>query len=328
MIVVTGANGFLGNNLVRQLLDRQLKVRCMVRPTSDLSSLADLDVETVTGDLRDPASLLQAFRGAEQVYNLAGVIAIAPGRERLMSEVNAEGAARVAEACLAANVRRLCHVSSCHALKLPPHPEDVFDERQPFDPEMRMIYGRTKALGALAVLEAHHSQGLDAVVACPTGIVGPRDFRPSEMGATIADYARGRLAAITPGGYDFVDVRDVASGLIALADQGRSGEYYLLSGQQVSISWLVTELSKLLGERSKPRPVGGPLLYLIADLVTVASRLAGARPRITRDALDTLLSNANFTHAKATADVGYQPRALAESLSDAVAWFRASGRIN
>jgi len=327
MIVVTGANGFLGNNLVRQLLADGEQVRCMVRPTSDLRSLAGLDVATVPGDLTDLDSLVKAFAGAKVVYNLAGVIAIAPGRERLMADVNWHGAANVAEACLAAKVERLCHVSSCHALKEPPD-SGTFDEQQPFDPDMRMVYGRTKARGSLDVLSAVRDRGLDAVIGCPTGIIGPHDYGPSEMGATFIDFARGRLAAVTPGGYNFVDVRDVAAGLIALAQRGRTGEYYLVSGERVEITWLIEQLTELLGPCSKPRKLGGTLLYLIADLMALASRLTGARPRVTRDSVETLMSNSNFSHAKAAAAVGYTSRPLRETVSDSVQWLQSTGAIS
>lgn len=327
MMVVTGANGFLGNNLVRQLLAHGQQVRCMVRSTSDLRSLAGLDVETVAGDLRDRDSLVTAFAGAKVVYNVAGVIAIAPGRERLMADVNWHGAANVAEACLTAGVERLCHVSSCHALKEPSH-SSTFDEQEPFDPEMRMVYGRTKALGSLDVLSAARDKGLDAVIGCPTGIIGPNDYGPSEMGATFIDFARGRLAAVTPGGYNFVDVRDVASGLIALVQRGRTGEYYLLSGERVEITWLIEQLTGLLGQCSKPRKLGGALLFLIADLMALASRLTGSRPRVTRDSVETLMSNSNFTHAKASAEVGYTSRPLCETISDSVQWLQSTGVIS
>ena len=326
MVIVCGADGFVGNNLTRALLAAGHDVRCLVPPVNDPRSLAGLQVETVIGDVLLPSSLLAAFEGADVVYNVAGVIAIRPGREQLMEAVNATGARNVAEACVRAGVRRLCHVSSCHALQEPPHGQ-IFDESQPFGPTMRMAYGRTKAKGALAVLEVADRHGLDAVIACPTGIMGPYDFQPSEMGRMVVDFATGRLAATAPGGFDFVDVRDVANGLIALAQRGRSGEYYLLSGEWVEVAWIIEQLHAIFGASSKPRLLSGPLLRFSAAVSSALSRLTGQMPRITPDSVETLLSSASFSSAKAAAEVGYAARPLARTLVDVAEWFQATGRI-
>jgi dihydroflavonol-4-reductase len=344
---VTGAAGHLGNNLVRLLAGQGWRIRCLVLATDDLAPLAATApaagappgpapapaIEIIHADVRDQPGLEQAFRGVDVVFHLASVISIAGGKLKLMEDVNVRGARAVARACLSAGVGRLVHASSIHALREPPHGQ-VFDEAQAFEPEaIRMSYGRTKALGTLEVLAAARD-GLDAVIACPTGIIGPHDYRPSEMGQMIIDYARGRLRAIVRGAYDFVDVRDVAAGLVAMAEHAAAGESYILSGEHVTVAQLVERLAWLMAEVDPPGRPQRRCIELPAWAADVAAglspaycRLTGARPRLTRDSLETLRANSRISHAKATLRWGYDPRPLSLSLCDAVAWFRATGKI-
>lgn len=328
MIVVTGAAGHLGNNLVRRLVGGDEQVRCLLLPAECTLPLAGLDVEVLRGDVRDLAGLMGIVAGARLVYHLASVISIAGAPPRLMAEVNVDGARNVATVCLEAGVGRMVHVSSIHALREPPAGV-AFDEGQPFEPAaIRMPYGNSKARGTLAVLEvARQGRGLDVVVACPTGVIGPHDYRPSEMGQLILDYAAGRLPATVRGAYDFVDVRDVADGLIGVAGGGRGGEHYILSGEQISVRQIVALLRELIGERGRCPELPGWMADVAAWASPVYYRLSGGRPRLTRDALETLRSNSLVSHAKATALFGYAPRPLAESLADTVAWFEAAGRL-
>jgi len=211
MIVVTGATGHIGNVLVRELLKRGKKVRAVIPPFEDTTPLEGLEVERVEGDVRNADSLIHAFNGADVVYHLAGIISILPGKTELLYQVNVEGTRNVVEACLKSNVRRLIYTSSIEAIAEPPQ-GTVIDETIPFAPDNAIAeYGRSKAKAALAVLEGL-KKGLDAVIVCPTGVIGPYDFKLSEMGQLFIDFARGKSRIYVGGAYDFVDVRDVAIG--------------------------------------------------------------------------------------------------------------------
>ena len=201
-----------------------------------------LDVEIAEGDVRNIDSLYRAFDGADVVYHLASVISLLPGRSRLLDDVNVRGARNVAEACLKTGVRRLVYASSIHALAEPPHGH-VVDESCPCDPSrIAMAYSRSKARGTLEIMEVMQ-KGLDAVVVLPTGMIGPYDFKPSETGRMIVDYVAGRIPARVEGGYDFVDVRDVAEGHILAAENGKPGEKYILSGEWISLDDIMKEIS-------------------------------------------------------------------------------------
>ena len=247
MIVVTGATGHIGNVLVRQLLERGQAVRALVMPIEDSRPLEGLDVELVHGDVRLLPGLKAAFEGADVVFHLAGIVTIMPGMRAILEEVNVGGVRNVIGACRATGVRRLVYTSSVHAIAEPPHGE-MIDESQPFAPDQVLgDYARSKARGTLLLREEVGKGGLDAVICCPTGVIGPWDYRISNIGQLILDFASGYLKSYVRGAYDLVDVRDVATGLILAAERGQCGCHYILSGAQVQVPALMKELEWNIG---------------------------------------------------------------------------------
>ncbi len=321
MILVTGATGHVGNVLVRELLAQEQQVRAMVLPNDKCASLEGLDVERVTGNVLDPASLDRAMDGVDVVYHLAGIISILPGAETLMRKVNVDGVRNTAQAALRAGVRRMVHISSIHAFKRMPHGVCI-DEHVPFAPDSPAgAYDRTKAEGTLAVLETVE-QGLDAVIACPTGVIGPYDYLNSEMGNVIRNFARKRLHFLVEGAYDFVDVRDVAKGLILAADKGRKGETYILSGARIEIAQIKQIVQEFVGIHTPHIVAPMWLAALIARIAEPFYRLTHAIPKFTQYSLRTVQDNCDFSHAKAESELGYRPRPLRESIADVLTWRR------
>jgi dihydroflavonol-4-reductase len=323
MVLVTGATGHVGNVLVRELLSRGQRVRAMILPGEGRASLQGLDVEFVEGDVRDPTTLERALAGVETVYHLAGVISIMPGAEELMRQVNVQGVRNVVQAALRAGVRRLVHTSSVHAFQHVP-PGVTVDERVPFAPQSPSgAYDRTKAAGTLAVLQAVR-QGLDAVIVCPSGIIGPHDYAGSGMGRTILGFSRAKLHFLVDGAYDFVDVRDVARGLILAGERGRTGETYILSGTRAKMTVLRSVVQEVTGARSPAVLLPFGLARFVAGLAEAFYRLTHSPPRFTRYALRTVRDNALFCHAKARRELGYSPRPLRETIEDTLAWWGQS----
>lgn len=322
MTLITGAAGHLGNALVRELVARRgERIRALALPGEDCSCLAGLGVEIVRGNTLDPASLGAAFAGARTVYHLAGIISIQPGRDALMRQVNVIGTANVLRAAREARVGRLVYVSSIHALARPARGVTI-DESIPFDPHNAAgEYDRTKAEASLLVLQEVR-RGLDAVIACPTGIIGPYDYRESEMGRLIRGFLKSGPHAIVRGGFDFVDVRDVARGLVLMAEKGRSGEVYILSGSYLSFADLLAETQR----ESRARASGFVVPHLVAKaaapLVALANRIAGRDPQFTRYSLDTVAGTTLISHAKATRELGWEPRPIRESVADTARWWR------
>jgi len=320
MNVVTGATGHLGNVLVRHLLERGARVRVVVRPSSDVTSLEGLAAEHVQGDVRDRASLERAFAGAERVYHCAGLVSITAGKEEQLRQTNVEGTRNVVEACIAAGVKRLVYMSSVHALTEPAR-GGVLDERGGFDPATAHgAYGKSKAAASRLVQEAARAGRLDAVLVLPTGVLGPHDYLCSEAGQLVGLTGTRRVPIIVAGGYDWVDVRDVADGTLLAAERGRTGEAYLLNQHYLSNVELCAVVAKAAGVRAPlwalPLWLARVFAYggLLWELVT------GRRALLTPYSVHTISKDFEISSAKARQELGFQPRPLEQTLADAWHW--------
>ena len=325
MIVVTGATGHIGNVLTRQLTARGHVVRALVLPDDDLRPLTGLDVEIIYGDVTDLASLESAFTGADIVFHLAGIVTIMPRMEKVLERVNVGGVRNVAAACRSTGVRRLVYTSSVHAIAEPP-PGTVIDESQPFDPN-RVLgdYARSKARATLLLLNEVARGGLDAVICCPTGVIGPGDYGISNVGQLILDFASGQLKSYVSGAYDFVDVRDVARGLILAAEKGQRGRHYIFSGAQVQVLELMKELEKDIGYPAPTYRIPPTIARAAGVLASVYYRLLRRRPVFTAYSIDVLRSNSEVRSARALQELGFTSRPWQESIRDQVEWFRTKG---
>ncbi|HVM71006.1 MAG TPA: NAD-dependent epimerase/dehydratase family protein [Anaerolineales bacterium] len=326
MILVTGATGHIGNVLVRKLLEMGKKVRVLVWRGEDTTPIKELEVEQVEGDVLDPASLDHAMRGVEAVFHLAGIISIMPGKDPQVWRVNVEGTRNVIEAACRAGIRRLVYTSSIHAIARAPHGVTMdeslgFDQNNPYGE-----YDRSKAAASLEVQKAA-SQDLDAVIVCPTGVIGPYDFRGSEMGEVIRSAAEARPMFYVEGAYDFVDVRDVVDGLIAAMERGRRGESYILSGHKLSVRYMLETVREVTGKAFASIKVPFSLAELAARYTPWYYKRTQTKPRFTPYSLEVLRSNANISCLKAWKELGYKPRPLYESIADTVRWFKERRRV-
>lgn len=326
MNVVTGATGHIGNVLVRELLARGENVRVLIPPFEDTTPLEGLEVERVEGDVLKVDSMVEAFKGADVIYHLAGIVSILPGKGDLLYQVNVVGTRNVAEACRKSGVRRLVYTSSSHAFAAPPR-GTVIDETLPLEPDRSMgEYDKSKSQATLDVLRAV-AQGLDAVIVHPSGVIGPYDFKVSEMGQLLIDFVRRRLMAYVEGAYDFVDVRDVAVGHILACEKGRSGESYILSGERITVHDLMKMLEEVTGVRAPctKMPIG--LAQIAAIFAPLYHRLTRTKPLFTRYSLHTLTRDCLASQEKSRSELGYSPRPIRESVQDTIRWFEESGRL-
>lgn len=326
MIVITGATGHLGNVLVRKLVNQDKKVRALILPGEDIASLEGLEVEKVEGDVRVPDSLRRAFEGAEIVYHCAGVISILPGQQKQLYQVNVLGTRNVVNMCIETGIKRLIYTSSIHAFS-EPAPGIVFDESREFDPENVLgEYSKSKTLGTLEVLKGIE-KGLDVVILCPSGIIGPYDYRISEMGKLIVDFVKGKVKAYVDGAYDFVDVRDVAEGLILACEKGKKGECYILSGQQISVRQLLKFLEEISGVKAPSFKIPHQVARAAGFFNVLYCNLMKIKPLFTPFSIDVLASNSLVSCQKAQDELGYSSRSIYESLSDTIQWFKQEGII-
>ncbi|MFP6686752.1 MAG: NAD-dependent epimerase/dehydratase family protein [Polyangiaceae bacterium] len=322
-IVITGASGHIGGNLVRALLDQGERLRVMIHG-EDNPALEGLDVERVKGDVRDLNSLTRAFEGAELIYHLAALISITGGQNGRVHATNVEGARNVAQAALEGGVRRLVHFSSCHAFDLRATTM-ILDETAPRPSTNHPAYDQSKAAGE-AQVRAAIAKGLDAVIVNPSGVIGPNDFAPSRMGEALLSLRDGRLPGLVQGGFDFVDVRDVVRSAIVAAERGRTGESYLLSGHYCTVADLMRLAAEVCGSPA-PRLVTPMWLARIgAPFITAYSRLSRSEPIYTLEALHALTLDRPLVADKAIEELGHDPRPLRDSLRDIFASFEDIAR--
>ncbi len=320
MYLVTGATGHIGNVLVRKLVEKGEKVRAFIPPGEDLTPLKNLNVDIVEGNVLDLSAVFEAFQGIRGVFHLAGVISIMPGENPHVWNVNVEGTKNVLKAAVKQKIDRLVYTSSIHALARIPHGQ-VVDERIPYDPDNPYgAYDRSKAVATLEVQKAA-ANGLNAVIACPTGVIGPYDFRGSMMGDVIRGAAFTQPTLYIDGAYDFVDVRDVADGLIAAAEKAPSGNSYILSGQRISVRFLLETVREITGRNFFQMKIPQSLARFASALMPFYYQWSHASPRFTPYSLEVLQSNSHISHEKASRELGYHPRNLYDSLHDAVHWF-------
>jgi dihydroflavonol-4-reductase len=324
-VVVTGASGHIGANLVRALLGQGRRVRALVHKHT--MGIDGLPVEVVRTDLLDCATLAQACEGAGTVFHLAGKIALGGEAAADVNAINVTGTRNVIDACLLAKAQRLVHFSSIQALCATQGRQDI-DETcalvSPSDPS-RGDYDRAKAETERLVLSAAQ-KGLHTVVVNPTGVLGPFDFQPSALGEVLVALGRGTLPALVAGGTcDFVDVRDVAEGALAAERRGRGGERYILSGTHLSLVELAHKWASATG-RSAPRfavPMG--LARLAAPFAPWWARWRGRRPLFTSESLRVLRSQRPVNRRKAETELAYRARPIEETLRDTCTWMKAQG---
>lgn len=319
--VITGATGHLGNVLARTACARGELVRAVLQPGDDAAPLAGVPVEVVEADVRDGAALERAFRGADRVFHLAGLVSITAGREALLEAVNVGGTRAVVDACCAAGVGRLVYMSSVHALIEPKG--GLLTEAAGFDAaQATSPYGKSKAAASQVVRDAARAGRLDTVLVLPTGVVGPFDFRLSEVGQLLLDLEAQRVPFLLPGGHDWVDVRDVALGTLAAAERGRRGEAYLLGGEHLTLTRLA-EVVSLETRCRVPRVLPAGFARLVASGAPLWERVTGRRALLTPYAVHALTVPFRVSHEKAARELDYLPRPIAQSLREALEWHHA-----
>jgi len=320
--VVTGAYGHLGNVVVRDLLAAKQKVRALVLPNDHNDMFVNMPVELYRGDITNKDTIRGLFEHTsdEELYviHCAGIISIYGKYSPVMYNVNVNGTKNMVDLSIEYGVKRFLYVSSVHALKELKHGNSI-SEQTHFDPtQVKGAYAKTKAEATQYVLD--HADKLDLVVVHPSGIIGAYDFYNSNTNQLFESYLNGGMRIIIKGGYDFVDVRDVSSGILAAMDKGRSGECYILSSKYSTVKEMFDILAKM-GNVKKIKVVL-PLWIpkLIAPIMERHYKRTKQVPLFTSYSLYTVKSNSAYSHEKATREIGYQPRDLMETMQSIFEW--------
>lgn len=321
---VTGSSGHIGAAVCRELITQGYEVVSLVR--NDVSSIQDLPLTLVKGDVLNRESLKELMGQCEAVIHTAGVIELGYKFNQGVYDINVTGTKNVLEVAKECGIKKVVHFSSIHAFSHKPY-DIAIDENRHFVTEKSVFYDQTKRDGHILAREAAEN-GLDVVVVCPTSAVGPPDHKPSKLGKAVIDIYKGAVPAIVKGGFDFADVRDMASGTVKALQKGKSGETYILGGNYYTIKQFSDLVLEAKG--TKKRLIELPLFVANVGLPFVKSYayLTKKAPLYDKAYIDILQDgNKQTLSTKAREELGYTVRELGETLSDTVKWFRDSGRI-
>lgn len=329
-ILVTGASGHLGANLVRRLLDEGARVRALARRDSDNAALDGLDVERVWCDLRDLDAARAAVQGCPRVYHCAAKVSTAAGPAREIREIyesNVLGTRHLLRAALERGVERVVVTGSFSAVgHVAGRASDESDAVDPFEP--MLPYQRSKIAVEHECLSAM-AQGLDVVIATSCAIVGPHDYKPSPMGRALLDFARGRLRAYVPGGFEFVAARDIVEGHRLVMDKGRTGHRYIFGSGYTTMDELMTYFEEITGRRRPRWRLSPAVMAALAEVTAfVAMRLrAGAPQRFTPGAVRLLRQGRRADTTKARTELGFTPTPVREAIREAYTDFARRGLV-
>jgi dihydroflavonol-4-reductase len=325
-IAVTGASGHLGNVLCRMLIESGFRVRAFYHTSQ--KSLQDLPLELIHGDVLNKDDLDRLITGCEIVINSAAIISIHGDPKGIVFKTNTQGPANVLEVSKRKGVRKLIHISSVHAvleipLTLP------YDETRPYKKSSPPAYDYSKAIGEQIILNGAKEASLEVVVLRPSCIIGPFDCKPSEMGKALLDFYHQKIPVLPPGGYDFVDVRDVTRSIVSSIEKGLNGEIYLLSGKYYTLRELAQVIHRVTGKRVPKIALPFWLLQLAVPFHSVYCRLTGANPQITKESVIALRNgHPHMNSSKAIHQLGHSCRSIEESLHDFYEWQQKAGIIS
>jgi dihydroflavonol-4-reductase len=326
--LVTGASGLLGGNLARRLGEQGRRVRILARPGSQTAHLDDLPgLEKVPGDLADTTALVAAMRGVEHVYHCAARVALTRRMQPAIWQSNVVGTENILAAAQEAGVRRLVHCSSVDALGLP-EPGQVSNEDSPWNWDtlgVENAYARSKYEAQQRVWQAAQG-GLEAVIVCPTYMFGAYDVHPSS-GQMILQLAKSPAAPGLKGGNNFVDVLDVADGMIAAAEAGRTGQTYILGNANLTYDEVFALIGQALGKKARRLPLPGGLAWAAGLVGDWLERAGGREAAINSASVRLGQMGHYYDPSKAVRELGLARRPVEGALARAVAWFRATGRL-
>jgi dihydroflavonol-4-reductase len=320
LYLVTGAAGHLGSAVIRELKKMNKNVRGLVLQ-GEKNIPEDIDI--FYGDVTKKESLEDFFEnsGAELiVIHCAGIVSITSNYSQLMYDVNVNGTKNIVELCIEKNVKKLVYVSSVHAIPEKPKGEIIFETKN-FDPDKVVgNYAKTKAEATKYVLDS--SRRLNVSIVHPSGICGPYDFGDGHITTLVKDYYTGKLVAGIRGGYDFVDVRDVAKGITSCVVNGRVGECYILSNKYYSVKDILKLLYEVTGKKKIKSFIPLWFIRLMAPFAELYYKILKQRPLYTAYSIYTLNSNSIFSNEKAKRELGYTTREMKETLKDTVKWLK------
>jgi dihydroflavonol-4-reductase len=324
-VLVTGATGFIGSNLVEALLKDGCNVKILRRRESDMRALEGLEAEPCLGDVRDAAAVLDAVKGCDTVFHAAAIVSYWKRERPLMEAVNVGGTRNVVDACLKSGVRRLIHTSSVAAIGFPGHGMTA-DENTMFNWEPYDIGYRNTKWAAEQEIARGVKLGLDAVMVNPSVVIGPRDIH-FHGGQLIRDIYHKRIFYYVNGGMSVAYVKDVVRGHLLAADRGRTGERYILSGESLSHREIISTIAEIVGGIKPFFRMPSAAVTTVALIAEAAGNILDKKPWVTRELFAGSRFRYHFSCKKAEAELGYSAIPFQQAVSNTFEWYKTHGLI-
>jgi dihydroflavonol-4-reductase len=323
--LVTGAAGFLGSHVARQLVARGDSVRVLMRPSSNNRAISDLSLEYVTGDLRDAGSLERAMNGVKRVFHVAADYRLWAKNPQEIYDSNVGGTKNLLAAAKAAGVEQLIYTSTVATIAVdrPELPNEATDAKLE---EMIGHYKRSKWQAEQEVLTAAKA-GLPAIVAMPTTPVGPWDWKPTPTGKIILDFLNGKMPGYVETGLNFVGVEQCAAGHLLVSERGKVGERYLLGAENLTLKELLDTLARITGLRAPGMKIPHGLALGVAYLEGAFSRLVGKEPQIPVEGVKIAQHKMFVDCSRAQRELDFKPGSVLAALERAVRWYQANGYV-
>jgi dihydroflavonol-4-reductase len=323
--LVTGAAGFLGSHVARQLVARGDDVRVLVRASSSNRAISDLSLEYVTGDLRDAASLERAMNGVQRVFHVAADYRLWAKHPQDIYDSNVGGTKNLLEAAKRAGVGQLIYTSTVATIAVdrPELPNEFTETKLE---QMIGHYKRSKWMAEQEVLKAA-KEGMPVIVAMPTTPVGPWDWKPTPTGKIILDFLNGRMPGYVETGLNFVGVEECAAGHLLVSEKGKIGERYLLGAENLTLKEVLDTLAKITGLRAPGMKIPHGVALSVAYMESAFSRLIGKEPGIPVEGVKIARHKMFVDASRARRELGFQPGPVAAALERAVRWYQANGYV-
>jgi len=323
--LVTGAAGFLGSHVTRQLVARGETVRVLMRVSSNNRAISDLSLEYVTGDLRDATSLERAMDGMKRVFHVAADYRLWAKNPQEIYDSNVGGTKNLLGAAKSAGIEQLVYTSTVATIAVdrPELPNEFTGARLD---EMIGHYKRSKWMAEQEVLAAAR-EGLPALVAMPTTPVGPWDWKPTPTGKIILDFLNGKMPGYVETGLNFVGVEECAAGHLLVSEKGKVGERYLLGAENLTLKGLLDVLAGITGLRAPSMKIPHGVALGVAYVESAFSRLVGKEPQIPVEGVKIAQHKMFVDASRAVRELGFQPGSVTSALERAVRWYLANGYV-
>lgn len=325
---VTGSTGLLGNNLIRLLRQQGHEVKALVRSPEKARKLLPEDVEIVTGDMENVDAFKSALAGSDVLFHTAAYFReyYGPGDHwGTLERINVRGTINILEAAEKAGVKKVIYVSSSGVIGARRDGKPSDETTPPDAPVMQNLYFRSKVLAEQAIAEFQKTHALPIIQILPTAMFGPGDAAPTGAGQLVLDFVTRKLAAIPPGGFNSVDVRDVAQAMVNAVERGKNGERYIINNRFYTIAEMANLLTKMTSVPAPQMRLSYPMALAYAYFSEARARLTNTQTLVTVNAIRTLNMRFDVSAAKAIRELGITIRPFEETLRDEVNWFAANG---